>query len=319
MSNQEHAFPPRTVPLESYSSAMPIQDNSDRGNTDSDWGGTCLEVVDSPQDLTAPKRPDLDLSSASPSLRISLPPLSIPQEPPAGPVPHPEVLRRETVQPLDVLNTAQPPPKARSGFTLESVLAPAEPVKLPIFKSSFSSDRGNGHEISKLLGSEGGKVAKHSSEASASSDAALTNIIRTALSGSTTQHVSEAASTNGNSDRNILPSGRPSLPSGNNASEGSVKSSDSSPPSTLSLSDATDVTESEELKKAEEILKTIRHLGYTLQKDPSLSPKIQNLGSVASNKSEKKVTCGVCKKFQGRPCELRYILPVLSHNNSSES
>lgn len=41
------------------------------------------------------------------------------------------------------------------------------------------------------------------------------------------------------------------------------------------LSD-TDVIESQELKKAEEILETIRRLGYKLENDSTLSPAIQN-------------------------------------------
>ncbi|CAG8949971.1 hypothetical protein HYFRA_00004303 [Hymenoscyphus fraxineus] len=308
MPSQENALPQRTMQQESSHSAISIQDNNDR-NGDTDWSGSCPEVDDSPpQDFTDPKRPDLEISSSPPS-RKSLPPPT-PQEPSAVPVPHSDGHRSETVQPLDVFHTAQPPPKpARSGFTLESVLAPAipndGPNKLPIFRSSS-----NNIPVSKLVSE--GKVAKHISETSASSDAALTKVIRTALSGSTTHHDQEPPLTNGNLDRNILPNGRPS-PSGNGGSgseSSGVKSSESSP---SAVSD-TDVTESEELKKAEEILKTIRHLGYTLQKDPSRSPKIQNQGSAASNKSEKKVTCKVCKRFQGRPCELRYVTPHLSQH-----
>ncbi|CAG8977457.1 hypothetical protein HYALB_00007790 [Hymenoscyphus albidus] len=299
MPSQENQ---RTMQQEFSHSAIPIQDNNDR-NGDTDWSGSCPEVDGSPpQDFTDPKRPDLEISSSPPS-RKSLPPPT-PQEPSARPVPHSDGHSSETVQPLDVFHTAQPPPKpARSGFTLESVLAPAipndGPNKLPIFRSSS-----NNNPVSKLVSE--GKVAKHISETSASSDAALTKVIRTALDGSITHHDQEPRFTNGNLDRNILPNGRPS-PSGNGGSgseSSSVRSSDSSP---SAVSD-TDVTESEELKKAEEILKTIRHLGYTLQKYPSRSPKIQNQGSAASNKSEKKVTCEVCKRFQGRPCELSSIM-----------
>jgi len=53
------------------------------------------------------------------------------------------------------------------------------------------------------------------------------------------------------------------------------------------------------------VLKVLRDLGYIVQKDPSHSPKIQNPGSIASNKSENQVTCQTCKKFKGRPCELK--------------
>ena len=62
-------------------------------------------------------------------------------------------------------------------------------------------------------------------------------------------------------------------------------------------------------KQAREVLKTLQQLGYTLQKDPSHSPKTQNPGSAASNKSDNLVTCQTCKRFTGRPCELKYISP----------
>jgi hypothetical protein len=61
------------------------------------------------------------------------------------------------------------------------------------------------------------------------------------------------------------------------------------------------------------VVRLLREHGFTIQKDPNHSPKIQNAGSVASNKSEHKVTCQTCKKFKGRPCELKYVLPLPSN------
>ena len=58
-------------------------------------------------------------------------------------------------------------------------------------------------------------------------------------------------------------------------------------------------------KKALEVLKVIRDLGYMVQKDPSHS-RHASLPSVASNRTENTVTCQVCKKFTGRPCELKW-------------
>ena len=57
-------------------------------------------------------------------------------------------------------------------------------------------------------------------------------------------------------------------------------------------------------QKALEVFKVIRELGYTVQKDSTHSGHA-NLGSAASNKNENQVTCQVCKKFKGRPCELK--------------
>jgi hypothetical protein len=66
-------------------------------------------------------------------------------------------------------------------------------------------------------------------------------------------------------------------------------------------------------KKAREVLKTLHELGYIVQKDPSYSPRPHNPGSAASNKSDNLVTCEKCKRFTGRPCELKYVCsyPVL--------
>jgi hypothetical protein len=60
-------------------------------------------------------------------------------------------------------------------------------------------------------------------------------------------------------------------------------------------------------KKALEVLKVIRKLGYMviLQKDSSHSPHA-NLESATSNSTETAVTCQVCKKFTGRPSELKW-------------
>ena len=57
-------------------------------------------------------------------------------------------------------------------------------------------------------------------------------------------------------------------------------------------------------QEAPEVVKVIRERGYIVQKDSTHSGPA-NLGSAASNKSENQVTCQVCKKFKGRPCELK--------------
>ena len=54
-----------------------------------------------------------------------------------------------------------------------------------------------------------------------------------------------------------------------------------------------------------EVHKALNDLGCMPSLDTSRTPRALNAGSVASNKSEKKVLCDKCKKFQGRPCELK--------------
>lgn len=60
-------------------------------------------------------------------------------------------------------------------------------------------------------------------------------------------------------------------------------------------------------KKALEVLDIITKLGFTISKDPAHHPRQHNVGSAASQKSENQVTCQTCKKFTGRPCELKYV------------
>lgn len=63
--------------------------------------------------------------------------------------------------------------------------------------------------------------------------------------------------------------------------------------------------------KAIEVLKILQNFGYMVQGDPSHSIKPLNSGSVASSKSENLVTCQLCGKFKGRPCELKYVFTGL--------
>jgi hypothetical protein len=62
--------------------------------------------------------------------------------------------------------------------------------------------------------------------------------------------------------------------------------------------------DSEAQKKAVEVLKVIRELGYIVKKDSNDSGS-GNLGSAGSYTPEEQVTCQVCKKFTGRRCELK--------------
>ncbi|PQE33012.1 C2H2 type zinc finger domain protein [Rutstroemia sp. NJR-2017a WRK4] len=127
-------------------------------------------------------------------------------------------------------------------------------------------------------------------------DAALTEVIRTAL-----------ADVKDVSDVSASPLGRKFLPNGRSSSADSCRSMQEENSSAVSdqLSNTT-VSKEDSLAqdKAIEVLKTLHKLGYIIQKCPS-PPRTQNPGSVAGNKSENQVTCPTCKKFKGRPCELK--------------
>jgi hypothetical protein len=204
-----------------------------------------------------------------------------------------------TVQPLEVF----PPPVRDSGnkFTVASVLSPEAPSETA---TRISHIINADHSSSRL---REGKAVKQAGVSAA--DEALTKAIKNVLSGSVVRVPS-----NQETPRNVLPNGRPSPSNSSNSKSRLAMSSNGletdsvkaggSPPSNAEI-DASDA----QGKAAEEIVKTVRDFGYTLKEDlkedPDLFPKILNLGSVAGNKSDKQVTCAVCKKFRGRPCELK--------------
>jgi hypothetical protein len=55
-----------------------------------------------------------------------------------------------------------------------------------------------------------------------------------------------------------------------------------------------------------EVLKIIRSLGFTVHKDMDANTQQpESPQPTIPSKSEKKVSCHICKSFEGRPCELR--------------
>ncbi|KAL5322018.1 hypothetical protein ACEPPN_009986 [Leptodophora sp. 'Broadleaf-Isolate-01'] len=135
-------------------------------------------------------------------------------------------------------------------------------------------------------------------------DATLTEVIQKALAGANVSDASTERVRNQESKRSSLPNGKISSTASPIAAMSNSRAHD---PIKLADSPSKDVSKDlEAQKKAEEVLNIIRNLGYTVSKDPThASPKVQNLGSAASNKSEHQVTCGTCHKFRGRPCELK--------------
>jgi hypothetical protein len=243
------------------------------------------EVIEPSQDLIAPKASQLEMPDPKATIQEEkrLPSEASQQDP-----------VQDTVQPFDVFR-----PNGRihePRIALDVLLAPAG-------LNDSANQKPDGvipHSASKT--SPQGKTPKQN-EVSAG-DATLTEAIKTALAGAKISNLSDDRAHH-DLERSSLPNGkvspRGSWPGGLNAAMSSTKGSHGhiNPTAPPSEEDA------QAQKKALEVLKVIRDLGYIVQKDPSHSPKIQNPGSIASNKSENQVTCQICKKFKGRPCELK--------------
>ncbi|CAD6444423.1 5937cd55-9aab-4e35-9a5a-ab4f32212113 [Sclerotinia trifoliorum] len=128
-------------------------------------------------------------------------------------------------------------------------------------------------------------------------DAAITEVIRTAL-----------AETKNAFNVGTLSMERKVLPNGKFSSDdyywGSTTDKDACSLDELNKSISSTKYDSLDQEKAVEVFKTLQKFGYIIQKDPNHTRK-QNIGSVASNKSDNQVICQVCEKFKGRPCELK--------------
>lgn len=73
---------------------------------------------------------------------------------------------------------------------------------------------------------------------------------------------------------------------------------------------------------AEQMAEHLRKLGWVVSKESLVHVQSHNAGSAPSNRSVNRELCSVCKKFSGRPCELKYkYLPYsfdsISHTNLS--
>lgn len=138
------------------------------------------------------------------------------------------------------------------------------------------------------------KATRHRS--ASATDATITEVIRIALA--------EAKNT---SNVGTLPTKRKVLPNGKSSdadSWGSTTDRDACLLDEFRETISSTKDDSLEQENAVEVLKTLQKFGYIIQKDPHHTPRIHNAGSVASNKIGNQVTCKVCKRFKGRPCEL---------------
>lgn len=292
--NQENIFSQRFQDLPNLAGSFAHQNLMKFRKPDQDWKRLYPDVL-SPTEAPvasmismAPKLPQLDKFEAK-------------IVPPEERNPLPEACHSDTVQPLEVFQ----PPTGVTGnrFTLESVLAPAGSTESPInLTENASLDLKPQFKLQ-------GKATRQNDVSAA--DAALTEVIRTALSGASTTNLSNGRSHTQEVKRNSLPNGRSTPGSSWNSGSNKALISIGKTISHINLVDSPspdrEVDESHAQKTAEEVLKKLFDAGYTLHRSRSASPKIQNPGSVASNKSDNQVTCQVCKKFKGRPCELKYV------------
>jgi len=272
-----------TLPEPSRTIKAIIHETIPNHKPEPNWKPLYPEVIEPSQDLVAPKGPQSVLVESKVAITNDNSPSGIPPQ--------------ETVQPLEVLR-----PQGRiheTRIALDNVLAPAGQIKSSVAKAEPASPQ------SAPRGSAPGKAPRQNQVSA--SDATL-QVIKTALAGA---NIADAPPNRGmqqDSDRNHLPNGRTSSRdswslgpnSATVASRGvnSLKSRDAPSPEE-------EARDSEAQKKALEVLKVLRELGYTVQRDPSHSPKAHNVGSAASNRSENQVTCQTCKRFKGRPCELK--------------
>jgi hypothetical protein len=244
------------------------------------------EVIESSQDFVAPKGPqpefEVKVAAANENSDSQTP-------------------QQETVQPLEVFRTQSGILENR--IAVDNVLVPVGQRNSTISKVEPASSQ------AVPRGSNTGKAPRQNPVSA--SDATILGVVKQALAGANITDVSPDRATHQESERNHLPNGRLSSrdqwPAGptsamptSNGANGRIKPTDAPTPEEAAR-------DSEAQKKALEVLKVIRELGYIVQKDTTHTPKPHNLGSAASNRSEHQVTCQTCKRFTGRPCELKYV------------
>jgi hypothetical protein len=279
--NQDLHFS-QTVPQDSLRTAELSEQENIWKSAQSDWSGASPNVENSPQLHMDPKLSGLVRNQEKLVFKES-------------PAPSP---CSTTVQPLEVCL-----PQGRDSgnkFTVASVLSPQAPSEAATRISHIiNAEPGSSPVIESNTSKQAGILA---------ADEALTKALKNVLSASIARE-----SSNKETVRSILPNGRPALSSSSdpksrpaivsNTHRTDVIKDEGSPPS-----DA-EITVSDAQKVIEEIVKTIHNFGYTLhedrKEDPNPVPIILNSGSLAGKKSDKQVTCVVCKKFRGRPCELK--------------
>lgn len=242
------------------------------------WRPIYPEVIESSQDLLAPKDSPLENVNKTATPEDTTPSYDTPP--------------RETIQPQEIFRG--PTKISDSRPQLNNILA--APVSLKELDPKKAEVCPNPVAHPPKVSPQG-KATRHTVF---TTDAKITEVIKSALVGISITDDGR----NMHHDRSNLPNGKssPGTQSGSDpaASPGSDINSPDSP-----CSEA--FRDLEAQRKAQEVLKTLHDLGYIVQKDPAHTPKPRNPGSAASSKSENLVTCQKCGKFTGRPCELKYV------------
>jgi len=290
--DQDSLFSQRSFQDSSRAGISPHENLSNFRRPELDWKARLYPDVLSPSEAPmasmapmAPKVPQLDKFEAKP----------VPSEQRSA---VPEVSHPDTVQPLQVF---QPPPGVpENKFTLESVLAPASTDSAVEITNHPSP---NPAAQSKPQG----KATRQTDVLDA--DAVVAEVIRTALSGAGNSDLANDRALTQDMKRNSLPNGKPTTGSSWSSGQNPAISSRGRTTTHINLVDSPsperEIDEAHVQKATAQVIKTLQDRGYIIRRDRSTSPRIQNPGSVASNKSENQVTCQKCRKFRGRPCELK--------------
>ena len=242
--------------------------------------------MDRSQDFIPPHEPQsVSFESAAPS--------------PEEKTPQPEESLPTTVQPVEVFPVPAQIPQSR--MNMSNILS------THIDPSLEKTEQGIPHLSAKV--SPQGKATRANASAT---DATLTEVIQKALAAANA-NVSDASTErirNQESERTSLPT-RKVTPAEFYLTQPNAARSTTRTKDTLNLADSPSEDTSNDLetqKKAAEVLNIIRQLGFTVSPSKDITPvsKPLNPGSAASNKSENQITCSVCAKFRGRPCELKY-------------
>ncbi|CZT10077.1 uncharacterized protein RAG0_14658 [Rhynchosporium agropyri] len=206
--------------------------------------------------------------------------------------PQPEESLRTTIQPGEVLKKV-PVQMPENGMTLE-ILLPTNNID-PALKSTTTST-----QLPPRVSVQGNLMV----QTVMATDATLTEVIQKALAGAKVSDTIEPTQKQ-NPERSSLPNRKISRQDSSSTGPLTPGFREQDPARVIDILSVDNGKDLEAQRKAQEVLKHIRNLGYTVTKDPTYCPKVQNPGSAASKKSEHKVTCDKCRKFRGRPCELR--------------
>lgn len=246
-----------------------------------DWRTPYPDVLSPSEALMAPKLPQLDKYEAK----------TVPQE---GRSPNHEADQSNTVQPSEMLRA--PAVVSENKFLVNILAAPAGSTDSTNENADPSPKQA---PQSKLQG----KTFTKQNVVSAADAADITKVIRDALPESNPNLANDCVLPQ-DQKRNSLPGGKTSpCISRHHVPKAAASTRDRTPPP-INLLDipATGVEIDPQIQS---VLKRLAEAGYTVRRERSRSPKIQNSGSVAGNKSENQVICDTCKRFKGRPCELK--------------